>query len=74
MRLYGDDSLLAGSVRKGYKNQRLLIHNTRFCDFYIENATAEELEAKANDLRSEDNKILDFYVERTGLIGKFSPL
>lgn len=58
--------LLAGSVRKGNKNQRLLIHNTRFCDFYIENATAEELEAKANDLRSEDNKILDFYVERTG--------
>lgn len=58
--------LLAGSVRKGYKNQRLLIHNTRFCDLYIENATAEELEAKANELKAEDEKILDFYVERTG--------
>ena len=58
--------LLAGSVRKGYKNQRLLIHNTRFCDLYIEEATAEELEAKANELKAEDNKILDFYVERTG--------
>lgn len=58
--------LLAGSVRKGYKNQRLLIHNSRFCDLYIEDATAEELEAKANELKAEDAKILDFYVERTG--------
>ncbi len=58
--------LLAGSVRKGYKNQRILIHNTRFTDLYIEQATADELATMSGELKAEDERIINFYVERTG--------
>lgn len=50
--------------RRAYPNASLLIHNpwTVVAGGY----TAEELEVRAEDLKREQTKILDLYVERTG--------
>lgn len=58
--------LLAASERKGYKHATLLIHDAFYCDMYLEKGTAEELEKRAALLREDNERALDFMVERTG--------
>jgi len=58
--------LLAASKRKGYKHASLLIHDARYRDLYMPKATAEELEKLANSLKEDNERALDFMVERTG--------
>ena len=58
--------LLAASERKAYRHAELLIHNPAFMDFYVDTATAESLQKAADQLKADKDKILDFYVERTG--------
>lgn len=58
--------LLAASKRKGYKHATLLIHDARYRDLYMPKATAEELEKLARTLKEDNERALDFMVERTG--------
>lgn len=58
--------LLAASERKAYRHAELLIHDPRILDYYNPDATADELQKAADQLRADREKILDFYVERTG--------
>ena len=58
--------LLAASERKGYKHATLLIHDAFYRDMYLEKGTAEELEKRAALLREDNERALDFMVERTG--------
>ena len=58
--------LLAASERKGYKHATLLIHDAFYLDMYLEKGTAEELEKRAALLREDNERALDFMVERTG--------
>ena len=58
--------LLAASERKGYKHATLLIHDAFYCNMYLEKGTAEELEKRAALLREDNERALDFMVERTG--------
>lgn len=58
--------LLAASKRKGYKHATLLIHGARYLDLYIPTATEEELEKRAEAIREDNARLLDFMVERTG--------
>ena len=62
-------------ARFAQKNATLLIHNPflSFYDLWDENVTADDmdrlkakLDAQANELRLEQNKIVSLYVERTG--------
>lgn len=58
---------LAGSIRKMYKNSNYLIHNP----FLPENSLtasygADELTLVAQSLKDEENKLNNFYVEKTG--------
>ena len=58
--------LLAASERKGYKHATLLIHDAFYRDMYLEKGPAEELEKRAALLREDNERALDFMVERTG--------
>lgn len=58
--------LLAASERRGYKHATLLIHDAHYRDFYLDKATAEDLEKRASLLREDNERALDFMVERTG--------
>lgn len=58
--------LLAASERRGYKHATLLIHDAFYYDMFLEKGTAEELEKRAALLREDNEKALDFMVERTG--------
>lgn len=58
--------LLAASKRKGYKHATLLIHGARYLDLYIPTATEEELEKRAEAIREDNARLLDFMAERTG--------
>lgn len=58
--------LLAASERRGYKHATLLIHDAFYCGMFLEKGTAEELEKRAALLREDNEKALDFMVERTG--------
>lgn len=58
--------LLAASERKGYRHATLLIHDAFYRDMYLEKGTAEELEKRAALLREDNERALDFMVERTG--------
>lgn len=58
--------LLAASERKGYKHATLLIHDAFYQGMYLEKGTAEELEKRAALLREDNERALDFMVERTG--------
>lgn len=59
--------LLAASVRKGHKHAQMLIHDPFIPEFTLADAyTADDLQKMADDLKAETNKLLDFYVERTG--------
>ncbi len=53
---------LAGSVRQLTENSRFLIHNP----WVFTEGNADELETVAAALRKEQQKMLDFYVEKTG--------
>lgn len=58
--------LLAASERRGYKHATLLIHDAFYCGMFLEKGTAEELEKRAALLREDNERALDFMVERTG--------
>ena len=57
--------LLAASERKASPNSTFLIHNPAIQEMYGR-LTADELQKKSDELRKEQDKILDLYVERTG--------
>jgi ATP-dependent Clp protease protease subunit len=58
--------LLAASERRGYKHATLLIHDAFYHGMFLEKGTAEELEKRAALLREDNERALDFMVERTG--------
>lgn len=58
--------LLAASERRGYKHATLLIHDAFYRGMFLEKGTAEELEKRAALLREDNERTLDFMVERTG--------
>lgn len=59
--------LLAASERKAYPHASLLIHHPYIPEYTLADAyNAEELQKLANELQAESDKMLDFYVERTG--------
>lgn len=59
--------LLAASERKAYPHASLLIHEPYIPEFTLADAyRAEDLQKMADSLNAETQKILDFYVERTG--------
>lgn len=58
--------LLAASERRGYKHATLLIHDAFYRGMFLEKGTAEELEKRAALLREDNERALDFMVERTG--------
>lgn len=59
--------LLAASERKAYPHASLLIHEPYITEYTLAEAyRAEDLQKMADSLTAETQKILDFYVERTG--------
>lgn len=59
--------LLAASERKAYPHASLLIHEPYIPEYTLADAyRAEDLQKIADNLNAETQKILDFYVERTG--------
>ena len=59
--------LLAASERKAYKHARLLIHDAYFPEYTLAGAyRKEDLEKLAAELEEDNQRALDFMVERTG--------
>ena len=59
--------LLAASERKAYPHASLLIHEPYIPEYTLADAyRAEDLQKMADSLNAETQKMLDFYVERTG--------
>lgn len=59
--------LLAASVRRAMPHASLLIHEPYYPEYTLADAyRADDLEALAASLREDTQKIVDFYVERTG--------
>lgn len=59
--------LLAASVRRAYKHAQLLIHSPYIPEFTLADAyRAEDLDKMSADLKAESERMLDFYVDRTG--------
>lgn len=59
--------LLAASERRAYQHAELIIHNPFFCECpRTDKYDSDFFERWASDLRTEEEKMLDFYVERTG--------
>lgn len=59
--------LLAASERKAYKHARLLIHDAYFPEYTLAGAyRKEDLEKLATKLDEDNQRALDFMVERTG--------
>lgn len=59
--------LLAASVRRGLKHAELLIHSPYIPPYTLDGEyRAEDLRRIAEDLEASRDKMLDFYVERTG--------
>ena len=53
--------------RRAYENAHICIHNPWLCPWALGAAlTADDLQKVANDLRSEQARMVDLYVERTG--------
>lgn len=53
--------------RKAYRDARFLVHNPYVCSWGLSGTmTADELQQVADNLRSEQEKILNLYVERCG--------
>jgi len=57
---------LAGSVRKMNKNSDFFIHNPWGEPWSMSGFTADDYEQRAEEIRQAENKILDFYVAKTG--------
>lgn len=58
--------LLAASVRRATKNARVCIHKPRICYFFRDEITEDEALKVYNDLKSETDRMMSIYVERTG--------
>jgi ATP-dependent Clp protease, proteolytic subunit ClpP len=59
--------LLAASERRAYPHASLLIHKPYYPEYTLADAyRADDLESLAASLRDDEQKMLDFYVERTG--------
>lgn len=58
--------LLAASVRRATKNARVCIHKPRICYFFRDEMTEDEALKVYNDLKSETDRMMSIYVERTG--------
>jgi ATP-dependent Clp protease protease subunit len=59
--------LLAASERKAYPHATLLIHHPYIPEYTLADAyNANDLQKLADELKAESDKVLDFYVERTG--------
>lgn len=59
--------LLAASERKAHPHASLLIHKPYYPEYTLADAyRADDLESLASALRADEQKMLDFYVERTG--------
>ncbi len=59
--------LLAASERKGHKHARLLIHDAYFPEYTLAGAyRKEDLEKLASQLDEDNQRALDFMVDRTG--------
>lgn len=53
--------------RRAYENAHICIHNPWLCPWALGDAvTADDLQKYANDLRSEQERMVSLYVERTG--------
>lgn len=53
--------------RKAYRDAHFLVHNPYICAWGLDDTmTADQLQQKADDLRAEQDKILNLYVERCG--------
>ena len=52
--------------RRCYQNASLCVHNPWMDAYYLGRATADDLQKAADNLREEQNRILDLYVERCG--------
>ena len=53
--------------RRAYENAHLCIHNPWICGYALgEVVTADDLQKAANDLRSEQERMVNLYVERCG--------
>lgn len=53
--------------RKAYQSAQICVHNPWLCPMAIgESATADDLQKAADDLRDQQQKIVDLYVERCG--------
>lgn len=52
--------------RKCYQNASLCVHNPWMDAYHLGQATADDLQKAADNLREEQNRILDLYVERCG--------
>ena len=52
--------------RRCYQNASLCVHNPWMDAYYLGQATADDLQRAADNLREEQNRILDLYVERCG--------
>lgn len=53
--------------RRAYENAHICVHNPWMCPWeFGEAVTADDLQKYANDLRSEQDRMVDLYVERCG--------
>lgn len=53
--------------RKAYKSAQILVHNPWISPYWLDGCmTADDLQKSANDLRAQQDKMLDLYVERCG--------
>ena len=53
--------------RRAYENAHICVHNPWMCPWALgEAVTADDLQKYANDLRSEQDRMVDLYVERCG--------
>lgn len=58
--------LLAASVRKASRHASFLIHNPYIPGYYTDQMNVQEAEKLQEDLAKETERMLDWYVERTG--------
>lgn len=56
---------LAGQTRKMFENSKFFIHNP-YAPIYGENLESKDAQKLADELKSEEERILNFYVEKTG--------
>ena len=65
--------LLAASERRAYPHASLLIHKPYYPEYTLADAyRADDLESLAASLRDDEQKMLDFYVERTGRVRDYN--